>query len=412
LTNHEFDVLVVGAGPAGIAAACAAAACGTSVGVVDENFAPGGQIWRGETRPEIVQLQQANATVFQGAAVFDAPEPGLLLSNSGEAMLALRYKALVLATGARERWIPFPGWDLPGVFGAGGLQALAKSGWDIQGKRVVVAGTGPLLLAAADYFRKCGAVVALIAEQAPWRDLARFALGLMAHPGKASEAVQLRWGLRQVEYAASCWPTHARGDDQLRSVVLREEGRDREVACDLLACGFGLMPNTELGMLLGCEAFEGALAVNEEQQCSVEGLYAAGEVTGIGGTDLAQLEGSIAGFHAAREPGQARALYPRRASARRFAENLARTFALRPELRSLPADDTIICRCEDVTWGRLRTCANWRHAKLQTRCGMGPCQARVCGPALDYLQAWPPEKPRPPLVPVPVERMLERGEST
>lgn len=409
-SGGEFDVLVVGAGPAGIAAACAAAGCGVRVGVVDENLAPGGQIWRGEEHPEIDRLRQANATVLSGAAVFDAPEPGLLLAAAGERTIALRYQRLIIATGARELWIPFPGWELPGVFGAGGLQALVKGGWDIRGKRVVVAGTGPLLLAAADYFRKRGAFVALIAEQAAMPALARFAVGLLSHPGKAGEAAALRWRLRNVEYATACWPTQARGDGALRSVIVRGAGRDREIECDLLACGFGLVPNVELGTLIGCRASRGAIEVNERQQCSVDGIYAAGEVTGIGGADLAQVEGAIAGFCAAGETGRARELSAARARARRFAESLARAFALRPELRALPADDTIVCRCEDVVWGRLRACEGWRHAKLQTRCGMGPCQGRVCGSTLEYLLGWQRDGARPPLVPATVQRILDTGE--
>src|SRR6185295_1674164 len=162
------DLLVVGAGPAGMAAAWRAAESGLRVSVVDDNPAAGGQIWRGGPPEAQVWFERIRSVeLINGARVFQQPEPGMLLAETNSGVCELSYKSLVLATGARERFLPFPGWTLPNVMGAGGLQALVKTGLPIEGKRVVVAGSGPLLLAVAAYLRGHGANVLLIAEQAP-----------------------------------------------------------------------------------------------------------------------------------------------------------------------------------------------------------------------------------------------------
>ena len=165
--NDIFDVLVVGGGPAGIAAASYAARSGRHVAIVDDNPALGGQIWRGEqakpgAREATAWFKKARKPGILsicGARVFDQPQAGLLLAETGDGARELRYRNLILATGARERFLPFPGWTLPNVCGAGGLQALAKTGLPLGGKRVVIAGSGPLLLAAGAFLRRCGANV-------------------------------------------------------------------------------------------------------------------------------------------------------------------------------------------------------------------------------------------------------------
>ena len=122
-------------------------------------------------------------------------------------------------------------------------------------------------------------------------------------------------------------------------------------------------------------------------------------MTGIGGLDLALVEGEIAGYAAAGKPDRARARFPARESQRRFAAALDRAFALRDELKRLPRGDTIVCRCEDISLQRIRAASGWREAKLHTRCGMGPCQGRVCGAALEFLLGWQAESVRPPVFP-------------
>ena len=408
-SSQQFDVLVVGAGPSGMAAAARAAECGSTVGIVDDNAGLGGQIWRGGESDDaaswIETLLNERVTKLFQTRVFDQPERGVLLAERADDLCELRYKNLILATGARERFLPFPGWTLPNVMGAGGLQAMVKSGLPIRGKRIVVAGTGPLLLAVAAYLRKMGAEIPTVCEQAPWSSLARFGAALLRYPEKISQARQLRKKLAGVSYVANCWPLAAQGGERLESVTISRSGKAEVIACDYLACGFHLVPNVELQSLLGCRLRNGFVRVDDFQGTSVEGVFCAGEPTGIGGVELALVEGQIAGLAAAHETARARKLFGERRKATSFARLLERTFRLRDELRDLPATETIVCRCEDVTCSRLREHKSWRAAKLHTRCGMGPCQGRVCGPATEFLFHWTPDSVRPPVYPVRVESL-------
>lgn len=418
----HYDVLVVGAGPAGLAAAHAAAAKGARIGIIDDNPLAGGQIWRGgpeqQADPRAPQLWQAlqhagNVEFLQQTRVMYAPERNHLLVQTPDAAHTLHYKKLILATGARERLLPFPGWTLPGVTGAGGLQALSKGGYPLQGKRVVVAGTGPLLLAAAATLKSKGAQIVAIIEQANTLALAGFALGLLATPSKITQALQLASQLRGVPYLRNSYVHSAQGDGTLQSIqVQRGPARDQEtLQCDYLACGYGLLPNVELAQALGCATAQRdgqtAVAVDEWQQTSVEDIYCAGEGTGIGGVDLALAEGRIAGLAASGDQALARDAFSRRAGWQKFAARLANAFALRPELRTLAGDDTIVCRCEDVCHGDLRTHTTWRSAKLQTRCGMGPCQGRICGGATEILYGWRPDAVRMPISPMRISSIID-----
>jgi NADPH-dependent 2,4-dienoyl-CoA reductase/sulfur reductase-like enzyme len=409
----DCDTLVVGAGPAGLAAACRAAEAGKRVTVVDDNPDAGGQIWRGEQRQTTTaeaaswfkRIRRSNIQFLNGARVFQQPEPGKLLAEMSSAVCTLSYSSLILATGARERFLPFPGWTLPNVMGAGGLQALVKTGLAIEGKKVVIAGSGPLLLAVAGYLKGRGANILLIAEQASATSLAKFGLSLIGQSGKASQAFKLKRELGGVEYRNSCWPVAASGADKLETVTLRHAGKSFELGCDYLAVGFHLVPNLELAALLNCQLQNGSVKVNDFQETSIPDVYAAGETTGIGGLELSLVEGEIAGLSAAGKRADARGLFSSRDKQRRFANVLNRTFALRDELRLLAERETIVCRCEDVTLERLRQHDSWRAAKLQTRCGMGPCQGRICGSAVEFLLGWQPESVRPPVFPVRVESL-------
>lgn len=198
--RHNCDVVIIGGGPAGLAAGCCAAEVGARITLIDDNPGPGGQIWRGErhapstleSREWFNKAQEASINFIGGAKVFDQPETGLLLVELSDGVLELGYRKLILATGAHERFLPFPGWTLPHVMGAGGLQALVKLGLPIAGKKVVVAGSGPLLLAVAAYLKKNGAEILLIAEQAPWSRLLKFGLGLLREPAKAFQTMELK----------------------------------------------------------------------------------------------------------------------------------------------------------------------------------------------------------------------------
>jgi NADPH-dependent 2,4-dienoyl-CoA reductase/sulfur reductase-like enzyme len=328
-----------------------------------------------------------------------------LLAEGDDDVCELRYEKLILATGARERFLPLPGWTLLNVMGAGGLQAMVKSGLPVRGRRVVVAGSGPLLLAVAAYLRKHGAEIPVICEQASPVRLARFSTALLGHRDKIAQALQLKKDLVGVPFSASSWPLAAHGQKGLESVTISRNGKSQVIPCDYLACGFHLVPNIELPLLLGCRMDGGFVHVDDSQQTSVEGIFCAGEPTGIGGVESAVVEGQIAGLASAGRAAEARKLFGERRKARRFARLLDRTFRLRPELRSLPTAEIMVCRCEDVPYARLQQYRSWRSAKLQTRCGMGPCQGRVCGPATQFLFGWNPDSVRPPVFPARVESL-------
>ena len=364
----QVDTVIVGAGPGGLAAARAAKRVGKRVLVIDDNWGPGGQIWRGRA-----------GLIVEGVEF----QFGRQLAS-----LDVDYGQLILACGARELFLPFPGWTLPHVLGAGGLQALVKTGLHIQGKRVVVAGSGPLLLAVAANLNTAGATVVLVAEQASWGSLMRFGLGLWRWPAKIVQAFELAsWN-----YRAGLWPVEASA-----GAVKMSDGRTWE--CDYVACGFGLVPNVELALLAGCRLRDGFVAVDEYQKTSVDGVYAIGELTGIGGVEKAEAEGEAAGSGQRLQGNHAG-----------FVRTLRECFALRPELKDLVRADTVVCRCEDVRYGQLQGYRSRREAKLQTRCGMGPCQARVCGPAVEFLLGWEADRVRPPVLPVRVKDLIGASE--
>ena len=415
----RLPIVILGAGPAGLAAAEAASIAGQAVVLVDENHAPGGQIWRGGPQhwsdPRAARLWDAlqrrpQVRLMCGARVVGAGVPGSLLLDTAEGAVQLAWRELVICSGARELLLPFPGWTLPGVTGAGGMQALIKGGMPVAGKRVVVAGSGPLLLAVADTVRRAGGVVVAIAEHRTGSQLARFGARLaLRHRDKLAQALRLFAGLRGVPYLRGAQVREAWGRSRLGSVLLEHGSQASEIECDFLACGFGLVPTLELAALFGCAVAQGRVIVDAEQRTSVEGVWAAGESTGIGGVDKALAEGRIAGLAAT---GQDASTFERRALARAaaFGRLLADSFAPLPQLRTLASPSTIVCRCEDVCASELAPHASWRAAKLQTRVGMGPCQGRVCGAACAFLYGWEDAGVRPPVFPVSAAVLASVGE--
>ncbi|MGH7621742.1 MAG: FAD-dependent oxidoreductase, partial [Gemmatimonadaceae bacterium] len=229
---------------------------------------------------------------------------------------------------------------------------------------------------------------------------------LWRRPLTAVQAARLRAAFVRTRYVFGTWIAAAHGDGRVESVELVDaHGWRRRVDCDVLCAAFGLTPNLELARLLGCELLDGFVRVDERQATSTAGVYCAGEPTGIGGVDLALVEGVIAGRTAAGAVPHA-AHARRRERLRHAAADLEVAFALRPDMKSLADDATVVCRCEDVRLGQLDPTWTVRQAKLYTRAGMGACQGRICGAALECVRSWPADTVRPPLRPARVATLL------
>jgi NADPH-dependent 2,4-dienoyl-CoA reductase/sulfur reductase-like enzyme len=402
---QSCEVLVVGAGPAGLSAAQAAASGGALVVVLDDNPRTGGQIWRGgpyadlpmqATRLQTAVQARANIRILTSANVIGRVDAHTLLIETEDGALHLRWQKLIVCTGARERLLPFPGWTLPGVTGAGGLQALIKGGLPVRGDRVVIGGNGPLLFAVAATARKAGAKVLLVAEQVSLARVTGFARKLPLWPSKLVQAVQLR----DASYRTSSTVLSAQGRGQVEAATVQQGSRTVTLECTRVAVGYGLVPNIGLAQALGCRTHTAdgvqVIAVDAYQATSLPDIFAAGECTGIGGCERAMAQGSIAGYASIGEPHKARAFEKDRAYWSAFAAHANACFELGESLKKLPAPDTLVCRCEDVRHQTLQGFANWTEAKIHSRCGMGACQGKVCGTAAEFLYGWQPPETRMP----------------
>ena len=386
----EFDVAVIGAGPAGLAAAARAAESGQRVVVLDAGTRPGGQYWRHrKDSPPSGRYQRLAASLPRVEYRPDSPvwfaEPGFVLHSRDDAVSAER---VILATGAYDRVVPFPGWTLPGVTTAGGAQAMLKGNGVLVGRRIVVAGTGPFLLPVAAGLAQAGARVVGVFE-------ANNPLRLRIPPGKLAEAARYAatFARHRIPYRTRHTVVAAHGADEVESVTVQGPRGSREIECDALAVGYGFTPAIELATLLGCATRVDAdnnlvVTVDEHQETSVPGVYAAGEVTGIGGADLSIVEGAIAGL-ARSTPDLAR----RRTRLARFAEALKQAFPIPRQWPEALTPDTIVCRCEEVSYAGVRYsvtelgATTARTVKSLSRTGMGWCQGRMCGYAVACLTA-------------------------
>lgn len=449
--SDAIDVLVVGAGAAGLSAAYAAAQAGCSVTVVDPNPRTGGQYHR--DRPQAPDFRPAGCTDEQVWDRIQVLTRQTVYSVEGEqdhftARIrgddrhraesgVLHARRVVIATGAYDRPLPVPGWDLPGVMSGGGAQALIKGSGVLPGTRIVVAGTGPFLLAVADAVLRAGGSVAAVVEANDPLSLGRQITSIL--PGGAAKGLDLARYLsnlarHRVPYLRRHRIRAIHGDTSVTGVTIAKvdrdwtalSGTDRLLEADTVAIGYGFTAQLDLALQLGCNVMQGsdeglAIEVDENQASSVGGVFAAGETTGIGGVDLARIEGLIAGASVARSLGHADPLRDP-ASVRRtrdrlraFADALAVSFPLRPGWKEDLTDDTIVCRCEEVTAGRIRTsidelgARDARAVKLLTRAGMGWCQGRICSLAVDQLcpgassvEAQMRAATRPIAVPVPL----------
>lgn len=413
--DQQCDILILGAGPAGLAAALAAAHRVQKIIILDDNPQAGGQIWRngpGVALPSLARRYhqalrgQSQIQVLCSTKIIALPAQRCLLYETQNDASIIHWQKLILCNGAREQFIPFAGWTLPGVTGAGGLQAQIKQGLSVRGEKIIIAGSGPLLLACATTVRKAGGDVLLIAEQASFSSLLRFTSQLWRWPGKLAQTIQ---------HISTCYRPASQviaagGQQRLQNVTLRQRRCTLTLNCDRLAIGYGLVPNIELAMLFGCHLRDDAVAVNHYQQTSITDIFAAGECTGSGGCELALIEGEIAGYAATGNTQCAEARFARRAYWQHFADALKHTFALPQALKTITDNNIILCRCEDVSCGEVNDKSDWRSAKLASRCGMGACQGRTCATIARTLYGWPIPQPREPLVPARLETLLRMQE--
>ncbi|MGE3174973.1 MAG: FAD-dependent oxidoreductase [Planctomycetota bacterium] len=434
----EADVGVVGAGPGGMAVATSVAPR-ASVVVLDEGARPGGQIFRqlpagfaARAHPPeppshaaghelLRRLDAAPVRVESRAVVWDAAPGHLWFEQDGRSRL-LRCKTIVLAPGALDRCIPFPGWTLPGVITAGAAQVMVRGQGVRPGRRALVAGTGPLLLPTVTALLGAGVEVVAALEAAPRSAMLRALPGVLRSGARLREAwfyarqllrrgVRLRWG-HTVFAAEGTYRVE-------RAIVGRVDRRGhpvrhtaRAIDVDVVCAGFGLVPQIELAQRLGCEVVWNAVrggwcvVTDDHGRTSVPDVVAVGEIAGIGGAEAAVADGRAAA--AELIGGEAAGAGARRRSTRRAADAMLRAFPVLPGLYDLAADDTIVCRCEDVTRAQLRAAAalhgaTQRGIKMGCRAGMGPCQGRICGPNLQACALGRAERPDAPVVQLPLK---------
>ncbi len=441
-------VVIVGAGPAGLAAVEHALRAGARVTVLDQAQSPGGQYHRMPPEgyaaqhggPEFTRrrrlLAHPRCQWWPGAGVwaFDRAEHRVHVlrgrsDGGGRQRLSLVPDALILATGAHDRTLPFPGWELPGVYTAGAAQALAKGERVAIGRRVLVAGAGPFLLPVAESLLDAGAEVVAVLEANPFATVRKGWSArpwrLAAHAGKAGELARYAATLarHRVPYRFGRAVIEARGADSVREVVTAEvradwsvvPGTERTYEVDAVCVGHGFVPQPELAVAAGCALDGGFVRVDDGQRTTVDGVFAAGEITGIGGAVTAAAEGAVAGRVAAGEtPGPA--LVRARARAHTFAERLATAHPIGTAWRRWLREDTIVCRCEETTYGELvratadPACPGPHALKLGTRAGLGPCQGRMCGPVVSELCGGTERHHRPIAQPIRLGELAARTE--
>lgn len=400
------DIAVLGAGPAGLAAAAAAHRAGARVTLVDANPRAGGQYWRHRPGADAVpaRLRDLPVDFRSGHAIWHVERTGdgvTVHTDRGE----VHARRVIIATGAYDRQLPFPGWTLPGVFTAGGAQALLKGHGVVVGDRVVVAGTGPFLLPVAAGLAEAGARVLGVFEAGSPLGFARHPTAVVRNPAKLTEGAGYLRVLRRhrIPFHTRKTVVAAHGEDRVRSVTVAtldrrwHAGARQELDCDAVAVGYGFTPQLELPLQLGCATHldaDGSLVAtaDDRQRSSVPDVYLAGEVCGVGGAQLSVVEGEIAGTHAAGGTPSPR-LLRRRATLRAFATAMHRTYPVPAGWQSWLSGDTLVCRCEEVPLDRVRRAVadlgatDPRAVKLLARPGMGLCQGRVCGFATACLVA-------------------------
>ncbi|MCX6028057.1 MAG: NAD(P)/FAD-dependent oxidoreductase [Chloroflexi bacterium] len=454
------ELAVIGAGPAGVAAAVAAADLGVKVTLIDELPGPGGQYLTDHhasaVHPPVANAERRGLDLLRRLA--DSPvalrtetvvwsllaDHTLALYRRGE-VEQLTAQAVVIATGARELAVPFPGWTLPGVMTVGAAQLLAKRGV-LPGHRVLLAGSGPLLLPAACKLAELGAEVVGILEVTRPPAWLRHAPALWGNWDRLGEGAYYLGQLRRarIRYRFGYTPVRALGRDQLEAAVIARldaqgcpiPGSEETLPVDTLCVGFGFAPNIELAQLAGCRLqfapTRGGWTphLDNQMQTTVPGIFSAGETAGVAGAAAALIEGRIAGLAVACRLGrlaeadlaaEVATLHGKLRPMRRFGAMLNTLFVPPAGLSVLTTDDTPICRCEEVTAGEVRAAVAQGAVTLDalkawTRVGQGPCQGRTCGPILARLIAgWTGGSSadaglfhvRPPVKPVPIASLAK-----
>lgn len=421
------DVLIVGAGPAGTRAAVALAERGLRPVVVDEAPKSGGQIYRrpppGFTRkPRALYGFEARKAerlhrLFDslGDRIVYRPETlvwnlwaqqAYLLGPNGSETLS--FDAIVLATGAMDRILPFPGWTTPGVFTLGGAQVALKYQACVIGRRVVFLGSGPLLYLVAYQYARHGAKVGALLDTAAFRDGVRALHKLLSGRAMFAKGLYYRAWLQThgVPIENAIAPLAVEGKDRVEALRYRDRrGREQRISCDAIGFGYGLKSETELAELLHCTFGFDELdhqwlpESDPDGRASIAGVYLAGDGAGVAGADAAELRGELAALALLADHGypvnleRVVKLRERLRRLRRFRAGLETAFPFPSHLVKALPDETILCRCEAIRVGELRAAARdlgvseVNRAKAFTRVGMGPCQGRLCASAVAEVLA-------------------------
>ncbi len=414
MNSDAFDVIIIGGGPAGIAAAVTLTDHGKRVLMVDDGPDAGGQIWRAQERLAnqrlarfwLTQLAQQKIVRWHNHRFLRRQQNRYFFVGE-TTMRSATASQLILATGAQEIILPFDGWTQTHVTGAGALQALIKNGLTVRDQQIVIAGGGPLLLACAETVLNAGGKVAAIVEQASWWQSARFAFSLWRYPSKIAQLMRLLWRLRDVRY----WRNAHVISTQQNAVCVRHGTQNITLQCDALAVAYGLQSNIELARHFGLVVHDGAIAVDDDCQTSCANVYAIGECNGVGGVDKALIEGQLVAAVLCRNEKQIARWRRARRRVQPFMRALKQFCAVGFDPQSAITQDTPICRCEDVTHQALQNCRSGREARLYTRVGMGCCQGRVCSAICERLYGWSPSGQRATFTALPVQMLLPEEKS-